>query len=37
MKNKIKVVAVYLFVATILSVGVISAVTTPQHMPKLSS
>ncbi len=34
MKNKTKVVAVYLLVATILSVGVISAVTTPQHQAK---
>ena len=35
MKNKTKVVAVYLLVATILSVGVISAVTTPQPKQKL--
>jgi len=34
MKNKTKVVAGCLLVATILSVGVISAVTTPQHQAK---
>lgn len=34
MKNKTKVVEVYLLVATILSVGVISTVTTPQHQAK---